>query len=361
MSVQAAVRAQESVTPGLMVVPGVVGTGVGLGPNGEPVVKVLVSFENAAALPSEINGVRVEALVTGEFFALQEARTRQDAQVEPRAKPTCGKKNLPPCPPQAPGLDERHPRPVPIGVSTGHPAITAGTIGARVKRGSNVFALSNNHVYADENTASIPDDVIQPGSFDGGSSPADDIGALDDFELIDFRSCAQGGANVIDAAIAATTIAEVGNSTPDGVGYGTPKSQTAAAAVNMNVQKVGRTTGFTKGTVQAINATVNVGYSTGTACFVQQIIVTPGTFSAGGDSGSLVVVDGASESSQSQPTARGKPTCGKKNLPPCDPPPPPSGDDRKPVGLLYAGSSSQTILNPIEAVLTRFGVTIDGD
>ncbi len=44
-------------------------------------------------------------------------------------------------------------RPVPIGVSTGHPAITAGTIGARVTDGVNVYALSNNHVYADENTA----------------------------------------------------------------------------------------------------------------------------------------------------------------------------------------------------------------
>jgi len=34
-------------------------------------------------------------------------------------------------------------RPVPIGVSTGHPDITAGTIGARVTDGVNVYALSN--------------------------------------------------------------------------------------------------------------------------------------------------------------------------------------------------------------------------
>ena len=140
---------------------------------------------------------------------------------------------------------------------------------------------------------------------------------------------------MIAAASAATTTALVGNSTPAGVGYGTPRSETIAAAVNMKVKKVGRTTGFTKGTVQAINATVNVNYGApGVACFVEQIIVTPGTFSAGGDSGSLVVVDG-----------RGK----TKN------------DDKKPVGLLYAGSVTLTVLNPIGPVLKRFGVSIDGN
>jgi hypothetical protein len=68
------------------------------------------------------------------------------------------------------------------------------------------------------------------------------------------------------------------------------------------------------------------------ACFTNQIIVT--NFSAGGDSGSLVVFDGK----------------GKTRL-----------DDRRPVGLLFAGSSSITVVNPIDAVLTRFGVTIDGN
>jgi hypothetical protein len=63
----------------------------------------------------------------------------------------------------------RFDRPVPIGVSTGHPDITAGTIGARVKDSDgNIYALTNNHVYADENRASIGDKVLQPGAFDGG-------------------------------------------------------------------------------------------------------------------------------------------------------------------------------------------------
>jgi hypothetical protein len=75
------------------------------------------------------------------------------------------------------GIDptDRFPRPVPIGVSTGHPAITAGTIGCRVMKNGQVYARSNNHVYADENQASIGDDVIQPGTYDGGSLPNDKL------------------------------------------------------------------------------------------------------------------------------------------------------------------------------------------
>jgi hypothetical protein len=214
---------------------------------------------------------------------------------------------------------------VPIGVSTGHPDITAGTIGARVTDGTDVYALSNNHVYADENQANPGDAVIQPGTFDGGSSPADDIGTLQDFEPIVFSTFAN---NVIDAAIASTTTALLGNSTPSD-GYGTPESATATVSINQRVQKYGRTTGLTSGRVDAINATVNVGYSTGVARFVNQIVIRPGNFSAGGDSGSLVV-------------ARGGP------------------DNRKPVGLLFAGSLVVTIANPIDDVLNTLGVTVDG-
>lgn len=316
--------AQMQHTEALMNLPGVVGTAVGLDDHGRPVVKVLAKSA-LSNVPRVLDGVTVEVLVTGEFFALP------PVPPTPRGKPTCGKRNLPPCeePPPPPSMHED--RPVPIGVSTGHPDITAGTIGARVTDGTYVWALSNNHVYAHENAASIKvDAVIQPGTFDGGVSPKDNIGTLDDFEPIVF-----GGAcvNVIDAAIAATTTALVGNATPSG-GYGTPRSATMPATVNMKVKKVGRTTGSTKGTVAAINATVNVGYDSGVACFTGQIIITPGTFSASGDSGSLIVVDGKGRT---------------------------KSDDRRPVALLFAGSATMTVANPIDPVLTRFGVTIDGN
>ena len=75
-------------------------------------------------------------------------------------------------------------RPVPVGVSTGHPNITAGTIGARVTDGIGVYALSNNHVYAAVNDASIGDSVIQPGPSDSGELPVDFIGSLSAYEEI---------------------------------------------------------------------------------------------------------------------------------------------------------------------------------
>jgi hypothetical protein len=68
-------------------------------------------------------------------------------------------------------------------------------------------------------------------------------------------------------------------------------------------------------------------YCENVARFTDQLTVTPGDFSAGGDSGSLVV----------------------------------SNDSlRQPVGLLFAGSDTVTIINRIDLVLKRFGVTVDG-
>ena len=45
--------------------------------------------------------------------------------------------------------------------------------------------------------------MIQPGSFDGGSAPADTIGTLSDFEPIVFTTSAN---NTIDAAIAGALV-----------------------------------------------------------------------------------------------------------------------------------------------------------
>lgn len=357
-AMRAAVAAQESQTQKLFSVQGVVGTGVGVGANGQPVVTVMTKTAQYGGLPARIDGIPVEVMVTGEFFALgqasfaQEAKVVQEAEVaqevpmepggnplRPFAKPTCGKKNLPPCPDDppsgGPGLDERHPRPVPIGVSTGHPLITAGTIGARVIRtdptDNRLFAMSNNHVYAAVNGFSLfGDGVIQPGTADGGTSPADDIGTLWAFVPINFAGC-----NVMDVAMAETTAGDVGNSTPAGVGYGTPRSATMAAVPGMEVKKVGRTTGFTKGTVSAVNAIIFVNYGpSGVACFINQIVINPGTFSGGGDSGSLIVRD-----------AKGRDR----------------RHDRKPVGLLFAGSATSTIANPIGPILQVMEITIDGD
>ena len=305
-------QVQERYTNALMAEPGVVGTAIGLGQGAQPVVLVLLEYGGLPGIPEELEGVPVHPVVTGKIYALP----------KPPGTPGGGGGG-------SLGPTDRWPRPVPIGVSTGHPAITAGTISCRVTDGTNVYALSNNHVYANQNAANIGDNVLQPGTYDGGTDPDDAIGTLADFQWIDFS----GGDNRIDAAIALSSTAELGNATPSG-GYGTPKSTTVAAYLNQKVKKYGRTTGLTTGQVYALNATVDVNYGGGNvARFVEQIIITPGSFSAGGDSGSLIVADGKGKS---------------------------SADNGKPVGLLFAGSTLYTIANPIGPVLARFGVTVDG-
>jgi hypothetical protein len=325
-----ALRAQGRLTPDLLASPGVVGSAIALGDDGLPTVVALVEHAGVTVPP----GMRV--IVTGKLSALDwQAEGQGKPPAEPQGKPPC-KKNCDSA--DDPEPDPRHfTRPVPIGVSTGHPAITAGTIGARVTDGEDVFALSNNHVYANVNLAGTGDAVIQPGTYDGGSSPADNIGRLFAFELIAFGTCANidiNDANIMDAAIALSSTGDLGNATPS-AGYGTPRSETMTVLPNMKVKKFGRTTRQTKGTVAAINATVNVGYGgASVACFTGQVIITPGSFSAGGDSGSLVVFDGKGRS---------------------------SGDDLKTVGLLFAGSSFSTVISPIGPILSHFGVTIDGN
>ena len=325
---QKAIAAQEAHTDALLARSGVVGTAVGRGSDGRGAVLVLLENPGVSGIPANLDGVAVVRLVTGRITALHHRNGHGGG-------PGGGD---PPPPPEGECSSDTtaRNRPACHGHSVGHPAITAGTIGARVTDNSgNVYILSNNHVLADVNAASVGDAIIQPGTFDGGSSPADDIGTLDDYEPIDF---AAGASNVMDAAIASVAAADLLNTTPSD-GYGVPKSTTLAAAINMKVQKYGRTTGQTQGQIAGINATVNVDYGPPNgppeiATFTGQIIITPGTFSAGGDSGSLIVAKG-----------RGR---DKSN-------------DRKPVGLLFAGSSTVTIASPIGPILARFNVTIDGN
>jgi hypothetical protein len=297
----AALAAQQQVTAEWIDLEGVVGTAVGLDYSGTPVVKVYLTAAGVAALPASVAGVTVVPEVTGPIVAYA------DGPIDPKRS---------------------FPRPVPIGVSTGHPSVSAGTLGARVTDGQRVFALSNNHVFAASNQGREGDRLLQPGTLDGGRDPEDALGTLAAFEQIRFcrALCPE---NRIDAAIASTTPADVGNATPDG-GYGTPRRRTAEARLGMTVQKYGRTTGQTAGRITGIHATIDVGYRGSNARFVDQIVVSDGTFSNPGDSGSLIVTKG---------TLLG---------------------DRRPVALLFAGSNTNTIANPIDFVLDRFGVTVDG-
>src|SRR3546814_2151337 len=89
-------------------------------------------------------------------------------------------------------------RPLLIGCSADHVAVTAGTLGAFVRQRRTLTAsiLSNNHVLANENRAKVGDAILQPGPYDGGRRRADRIGAL-----LDFAPPKPGAENLGDVAL----------------------------------------------------------------------------------------------------------------------------------------------------------------
>ncbi len=213
-------------------------------------------------------------------------------------------------------------RPAMGGYSVGHTEVTAGTIATGVFDASpypaipeKYYILSNNHVIANSNDASVGDPIIQPGRVDGGSNPADRIGRLTRWVPIRF----DGRSNLVDAAIAETDFHNINRQVywighVRGYSEGRlPRSRPWYPNLSIGdvVRKTGRTTNYTSGNLTAFNATVNVNFGGGrTARFIRQI--TTSRMSAGGDSGSLVV-----------------------------------DFDNNAVGLLFAGSTQRTILNPI--------------
>ena len=332
--IQAALEVQGRHAPGLLGRAGVVAAGVGLGRDGEPVIRIFTEGTGRLDLPSHLEGVRVETRRSGRFYALR--------------GPTCETEGDQICEP-----DERWPLPVPTGTSIGHPSITAGTIGARVTDGPQVFALSNNHVIAASNLATLGDEALAPGPFDGGSSALGDaIGTLHSFAPIVFCELwplVCSFTNDFDAAIAISSPAELGFATPLGElgsqpGYGAPSSLLHSAygvpdvigdagedlslLLGEPVQKYGRTTGLTQDVIDTVGMEADVCYDelcNQVGRFVDQIGIN-GPFSAGGDSGSLVVTDDGV---------------------------------RRSVGLLFAGSETDSIVSRIDKVLGHFQVEID--
>jgi len=223
--------------------------------------------------------------------------------------------------------NDRRRRPVPMGVSVGHYAITAGTIGAFVRLADDdrPRLLSNNHVLADENRGEPGDAIVQPGPLDGGQPIEDRIGVLERFVAVD-----PAAVNEVDAALA--LLDEEIEILAELEGIGAVEGLASAEEVE-RVIKRGRTTGLTRGSVTAIEVdNVVVDFSTGALRFDGQIEISGGgdvPFSMGGDSGSLIVEQ----------------------------------DTRKAVGLLFAGSdqggpsgTGVTYANPLTTVFERLSV-----
>lgn len=188
---------------------------------------------------------------------------------------------------------QQNQRPLLIGSSIGHHAVTAGTLGAFVRRGRQLCVLSNNHVLADEGRARKGDRVLQRAWFDGGSPKTESVGRVSQWVTLRPRA-----ANLVDAALA--TIDAGIESDPGRLRalVGGRDRRLAGAGpefvdVGTVVYKVGRTSGATKGRVTAFDLdNVVVNFDVGNLRFDNQIeIEGSGTaaFSDGGDSGSLIV------------------------------------------------------------------------
>jgi len=306
-----ALAAQGKHTGRLMRDGDLLGTAVGRLNDGRPEVTVFVKNAGAAArVPKDLDGVPVTVEVTGEIAALPAA-----AKTSPHGKPGGGGGSIKPT---------SYARPAYVGMSTGNALeCAAGTISAKISKNGTIYALSNNHVYARENAASLGESIYQPGRYDlnCGSGSQYAFATLSFFQNISFS-----GNNTVDVALAKLNDAsQLSASTPPG-GYGAPSSTTTTATLNMAVQKYGRTTGLTTGVVTGVNVTVRVQYTDGVATFVNQVQITGnrGAFSKAGDSGSLIV------------TQSGK----------------------NPVALLFAGGGTSTFANPIGPVLQAIGGTI---
>lgn len=223
-----------------------------------------------------------------------------------------------------PGELQRRSRPLVPGLSVAHPTVTAGTLGGFVRVGGRLAILSNNHVLAAAGAAAVGDPVLQPGPADGGDPATDRVATLTAFE----RFTADRG-NRVDAAVAvvdAEVPLEPGR-LPGGP-LGAEPAPVDDVEPDEQVEKVGRTTGFTTGRVSAVEVDgVTVQYDRGVYTFDDQIEVdgVAGPFSAGGDSGSVIW----------------------------------RSADRAPLGLLFAGSETGgragggvTFANPLATVLS---------
>jgi hypothetical protein len=233
----------------------------------------------------------------------------------------------------------------------------SGTLGALIQRGGSFFILSNNHVL-DKSGLGTPgvDPIVQPGLIDSNCQKGLTVGTLAEAAALKPASNITGGPcagspaplcgfapSNVDAAIASVVttpvlevdttgaILDLGPAGTTSIAAAPPSvtlaNPTTVLAANEGVAKSGRSSGLTCSTLQSINTQIIIDYESAchgsiafTAVFNNQLVVKGGTFSTAGDSGSLIV----------------------------------TSDTAHPVGLLYAGNSTNTTANPIQDVFSAF-------
>lgn len=329
--VQQVMALQDAITPELMKLDDIIGTATGLDEQGNVAVVVYVNQHGrtaaaiARAMPKDIRGTPVVVEFTDEIRAL-----KPGPAAKPAPAPTVSHKAK-----QTP--------PIQLGTSGGwrydlaNGYCCGGTLGSLVQVNGVKYILSNYHVFEADivsggngRIATTGDPIIQPGLIDVGCNAdyAQNVATLVKLSSLPSSN--------VDASVAEILPGMVRD---DGaiLEIGTISSSTVAASLNQKVKKSGRTTGLTRSYVSGLNATVTVAYDNEcaggdafTKTFTGQILVAnrAGKFLAGGDSGSLMVED--------------------KDTNPCA------------VGLLFAGSSTLAVANPIQEVLTFIGDKLDG-
>ena len=316
---QSVMAIQDRHTASLMAKRDVIGTATTLDDNGEPAVMLLVTSQEALeAAPKTIEGVPVKVVLTDKIVAMRATAVSHTAKQTP---------------------------PIQLGTSGGWRKDLAngyccgGTLGSLIQVGGNQRILSNYHVFEADivsggngTVAATGDFIIQPGLIDVSCNAANaqNVATLVKTSSLPGSNVDCSSANVISGMVSSTgSILEVG----------VLKSGSGVAAfVGQAVKKSGRTSGLTRSSVNGLNATVSVAYDNEcaggaafTKTFTGQILVknNGSKFLKGGDSGSLMVQDVTTN-----PNA---------------------------VGLLFAGSSTIAVANPVGQVLSFLGATMVGN
>jgi len=247
---------------------------------------------------------------------------------------------------------QSYPAPVPLGTSGGSANAICGsgtaefcfggTLGSLVTGGGKTYILSNNHVLGLSDGGAVGQEVTQPGVIETNCSLVGTINVATVATIINLQTQPIPAfpvdvttAQIISGQVDATdNILELGTlSTVNGVQVPQPAPPVAgsgmAATVGQLLAKSGRTTGLTCSTVDSIDTSmIEVGYSIGCATttsfnviYSDEVVVGNMTngqnFIGDGDSGSLAV-DAATA---------------------------------KPVALMFAGSDTDAVGNPVGDVL----------
>ncbi|MEE9277403.1 MAG: hypothetical protein V3V06_03235 [Dehalococcoidia bacterium] len=260
--------------------------------------------------PTNIVGLGIgqkitRGLPTGQLcvrvYVVQKVSDEDQIPSENRVPPTVGEIATDVIPVGRPVLrrNTAYLRPLRGGTSVGNNnEVSAGTFGCVVLDKDNSdrpVLLSNNHVLARQNAAVPPEDIVQPGRYDGGS---DVIGALVRFELVVDDGITP---NLVDAAVAQPV--DPALLSREIIGIGEPKGLMEPQRQRW-VVKSGRTTGLTRGYIEDVDVTLKIVFGSGVAKFTDQVLIRGvppreyydlptaeylPPFSAPGDSGSAIL------------------------------------------------------------------------